>query len=275
MFTSQRRLNRTTRKKHNRRAREVKREVEWATSPVVSDFLQLGERWEAEETPFESSWDESKEPASTPLPASWLRNRTAFHKWQAEEDARIAEEMKPHRGFTRVVRQYKKGVNTVFRGVRNLIMRHKLTSGEQDFATAVVAAIDGAEGEAGDEFEDVQVTVRDVEVTRRKPRTGNHLWWVKYAILTRSEHPELQDTAAMRRTVHRYAMDLMKEDKVTRMDIARVIDLVVETAYVPMNTKVKAAKLRESKSVRERLWDVTNPYWSYWWGVGRRGRTAD
>jgi len=262
-------------KKDRKMEREAKKEVAWMLNPEVNDIRLLGERFDEPEEEFVSTWDISQEIDFTPLPASWIANRIRFNQWKEAEARRMEQSMSPNPTVRAVAKSYKKGVSKCFGAVRNFFLRHKLTQTEQTKADAIVEAHDNPEGELGDELEEHTVTVRDAEVVRRKPRHGNPLWWVKYAAVTRSEHPLLSDTPAMRRTVHRFALDLMKADKVTRTDAAKVIDMVVETCYVPTASNVEAAKFRESKIVRQRMWDVAAPYWSYWWGVRRRGQASD
>ncbi|QKN22672.1 hypothetical protein [Erysiphe necator associated tombus-like virus 5] len=264
---------RTTRRKHNRRAREAARETAWDEDEEVAELRLLGERWGEKEERFESAWNPDEEFGFSLLPESWLANRLAHKQWEREDVAKRAANSDP--SFPAITRAYKSGVNKCFRAVRNYFVRHKVPAAVHDKAKAIIAEIDAPEGEVGDELEEHKVVVNGKELARKKPRHGKPLWWVKYAVVTRSEHPMLTDTAAMRRTVHRFALDLMKADDVTRIDAAKVIYHVVEAVYMPSFGEVEVAQIKESKPVRQRLWDASAPYWAYWWGVKRRSSSAD
>lgn len=272
LFRGQRKVSKSTRNKHNRRAREARREIAWETNSEVADIRLLGERFEGEETEFVSRWNPEDDYGFTPLPESWLANRLRAKRAIEREEQEAADEVARVR---RATDKYKHGVDACFRTVRNWFLRHKISREENDFAAAVLEEMDNADGEPGDELVEEERMIRGTPVKRLKPRHRNDMWWVKYAVVTRSEHPLLTDSPAQRRTVHRYALDLMKADNVTRTDAARVIYKVVEAAYVPSSVEVEVAKFRESRPVRQRLWDATAPYWTYWWGVRRRAASAD
>nr|APG76354.1 hypothetical protein 1 [Hubei tombus-like virus 1] len=169
----------------------------------------------------------------------------------------------------KATRWYKKNIDVVYNAISNIICKHKVSVEMQFEAETIVATFNDPVEPEMEEVEDKRGGKRD------KVRTSNKNWWVVYAALTRAEHPSPSDTPAMRRTMHRYALELMKKDGVTRIDSARVIPLVVEMAYCPTEQEAIAAQLRESKAVRNSLWAAHAPYWSYWWGVKRRTMSAD
>lgn len=249
----------------------MRRQVAWETSSEVADMLLLGERLEGEETEFVSRWN-AGEPTFTLLPESWLQNRLRLQASIRRKEAREARQVER---FRRITGAYKHGVDTCFGAVRKFFLRHKVSESDNASAMAVLSEMDNPVGEPGDDLVEEELIVRETPVKRLRPRHRNDLWWVKYAVVTRSEHPLLTDTPAQRRTVHRYALDLMKADNVTRVDAARVIYRVVEAAYVPTSVEVEVAKFKETRPVRQRLWDASAPYWAYWWGVRRRAASAD
>lgn len=271
LFKLHKKQSKSVRSKNNRREREARRLLAWETSAEVADMRLIGERMAEEESEFISTCDLSSE-ISTPLPAAWLRNRLRFQEWQRRDEEESVREVERAKAFTAA---YKRGVNKCFGAVRRYFLRNKVSGADNATAAAVLDEVDNSVGEPGDDLVEEEVEVRGKKESRLRPRHRNDLWWVKYAVVTRSEHPLLTDTPAQRRTVHRYALDLMKADNVTRVDAARVIYKVVEAAYVPTSVEVEVARFKESRPVRQRLWDASAPYWSYWWGVRRRASGTD
>lgn len=108
------------------------------------------------------------------------------------------------------------------------------------------------------------------EVVRRKPRKDNSNWWMAYSVSARGKWGGHKDTNANRMSVRKFIYDEMREDRVTKLDIARVIEVAVEWVFVPSEGKVQANKLRNTVAVWERTKEARRPWWSYWWGVSHR-----
>lgn len=129
------------------------------------------------------------------------------------------------------------------------------------------------------EFDSVSELPRDTleairngegEVIRRKPRKGNAGWWMAYAVMARGKFHDPSNTVSMRRSIHKWIYEQMEADKVTKLDIARVVHRAVEWTYHADVSEVKAGMDRNSKAMVEREIDYTAPWWSYWFGVSRR-----
>lgn len=129
------------------------------------------------------------------------------------------------------------------------------------------------------EFDSVSELPRDTleavlngegEVIRRKPRKGNAGWWMAYAVMARGKFHDPSNTVAMRRSIHKWIYEQMEADRVTKLDIARVVHRAVEWTYHADVGEVKAGMDRNSRAMVEREIDYTAPWWSYWWGVSRR-----
>lgn len=108
------------------------------------------------------------------------------------------------------------------------------------------------------------------EVVRRKPRKSNANWWMAYAVMARGKFHNPSNTVSMRRSIHKWIYEQMESDKVTKLDIARVVHRAVEWTYHADISEIKAGMDRNSKPMVEREIDYTAPWWSYWWGVNRR-----
>lgn len=104
------------------------------------------------------------------------------------------------------------------------------------------------------------------KVVRRRPRQDNSIWWVPYAVVAQGKFFEPSNTVAMRRTIHKFIYDNMREDHVTTVDIARVIPLAVEWTYLPNAPDIKAAQYRASRVAYEREVEAAKNWWSVWWG---------
>lgn len=177
-----------------------------------------------------------------------------------------------HRG----VGLYKRGVDKIGTALYNWICKRRVPDAVKRRAEHLVAVADGSVEsvdtytEANEEPPKNTVPGDAVKRANKKPRRTNGDWWVEFALEVRTEHPYPSDTIEMRRTMHRFAVDLMKSRKVRMVDIARVVPLVVEMAYVPVEAEVLTRQLRESPAVRHRIWDSCATYWSWWFGVQPR-----
>lgn len=189
-------------------------------------------------------------------------------------DERDAEQGTP--AWHKSVGLYKRGVNKIGSALYNWICKRRVPDNVKRRAEHLVAVADGSAGpvdtytEASEELPKNLVPGDAVKRANKKPRRTNGDWWVEFALEVRAEHPYPSDTIEMRRTMHRFAVDLMKSRKVRMVDIARVVPLVVEMAYVPVEAEVLTRQLRESPAVRHRLWDACATYWSWWFGVQPR-----
>lgn len=175
------------------------------------------------------------------------------------------------------VAAYKRCVDKIGRGVYNLVCKRRVPNAVRRRAEHLVDVIDGVAEPAGDDYVEAAeeppkkvVPGAALRKANYRPRRTNGDWWVEFALEVRAENPQPSDTLEQRRTMHRHAVDLMKARGVRMADIARVIPLVVEMAYVPTEGEVLARQLRESPAVRNRLWDSCSTYWSWWFGVQPR-----
>lgn len=114
--------------------------------------------------------------------------------------------------------------------------------------------------------------VRNAEgkVVRRKPRRSNAGWWMAYSVAARGVWGRHADSNATRMSVRKYIHAEMREDRVTKLDIARVIDEAVEWVFVASEGEIKSHQLRNTRAVWERTKEARRPWWSYWWGVSHR-----
>lgn len=128
-----------------------------------------------------------------------------------------------------------------------------------------------------EEPRDMLEAVVDAEgkVVRRKPRASRPSWWMAYSVMARGKFPNPSNTVAMRRSIHKWIYEHMEADRVTKLDIARVVHRAVEWTYHADVSEVMARKDRNSKAMVEREIDYEAPWWSYWWGVGRRSAGDD
>lgn len=108
------------------------------------------------------------------------------------------------------------------------------------------------------------------KVVRRKPRRDNSGWWMAYSVAARGKWGRHSDTNATRMSVRKYIYDEMREDLVTKLDVARVIDEAVEWVFVPSEGEIKSHQVRNARAVWERTKEARRPWWSYWWGVSHR-----
>lgn len=113
------------------------------------------------------------------------------------------------------------------------------------------------------------------KVVRRKPRVGNRDWWMRYSVMARGKFPNPSKTVSMRRAIHKWIYEQMESDKVTKLDIARVVHRSVEWAYHADVSEVSARMDRNSRAMVERELEHEAPWWSYWWGVSRRSFSDD
>jgi len=129
----------------------------------------------------------------------------------------------------------------------------------------------------GEELSDVMDEEKDNEgvVKRRKPRKTNPFWWVRYSVMARGKFIDPSNTPAMRRSIHKWIYEHMEADRVTKLDIARVVYRATEWVYHADPNDIKTVKDRNSEAMVERELDFKAPWWSYWWGVSRRSVGTD
>jgi len=119
------------------------------------------------------------------------------------------------------------------------------------------------------------ITGAEGKVIRRKPRRSNANWWMRYSVMARGKFLDPSKTASQRRSIHKWIYEHMEADKVTKLDIARVIGRATEWVYHAEPSEVKAVMDRNSPAMVERERDHEAPWWSYWWGVSRRSVGKD
>lgn len=107
------------------------------------------------------------------------------------------------------------------------------------------------------------------ETIARKPRQDNSLWWAKYSLLAHAQHHSPTFTRANEMVVSSWIRKAMEEDKVRRLDIAKVLPLAVRTAFLPTESDVMAIKMDNAPAVRRRYKQRDMLYWSSWFGVRR------
>lgn len=147
-------------------------------------------------------------------------------------------------------------------------MRNSIGAVHQTQCREILHAYDHMEvEEPKDALGGTRVREIDGESRRtRKPRADNSHWWVLYAVAAREQHSNPSDTPAMRRCIHKWISEKMKEDGVTMRDRTRFLGRAVEWTYVPNIGDVESKKDKRSRAVNERKVDYNRPWWSYWWG---------
>lgn len=151
-------------------------------------------------------------------------------------------------------------------------MRNSITATHQVEVRELLEMYDNVPEHVEEPADDLQVTREETKdgrsvVTERKPRRDNGHWWVWYSIAAREQFSNPSDTPVMRRSIHKWISEKMKEDCVTMKDRARVLGRAVEWTYVPNIGDVEGKKDARSRAVVERKVDYNRPWWSYWWGA--------
>lgn len=148
-------------------------------------------------------------------------------------------------------------------------MRNSITATHQVECREILHAYDNMEvEEPKDALNALQARVVDGEQRKtRKPRRDNSSWWVLYAVAAREQFSNPTDNPVMRRSIHKWISEKMKEDGVTMRDRAQVLGRAVEWTYVPNVGDVLSQKDKKSRAVNERKVDYNRPWWSYWWGA--------
>lgn len=210
------------------------------------------------------------------LPAENIDVKKTFGKMLKKDGVVIGEEGPGTKFWRKGVVGYKKGIDKIGQTVYNWICKRRVPDAVKNRAQHLVDVYDGAAEPVDTYTETLEEAPKnkhpgsELKRANKKPRRTNGDWWVEYALRLRMEHPYPSDTVEQRRSMHRHAVDMMKAEKVRNVDIARVIALVVELAYVPTEGEVLAAEVRETPVVRHRLWDAGATYWSWWYGVKPR-----
>lgn len=107
-------------------------------------------------------------------------------------------------------------------------------------------------------------------VKARKPRHSNEHWWAGYSLLAHAQFHSPKFTRANEMVVSAWIRKTMEQDKVRRVDIARVLPLATRFAFVPTEADVMATKVDNAPATRRRYKKAETAYWTNWFGA-RRG----
>lgn len=135
-------------------------------------------------------------------------------------------------------------------------------------ARAIQRMFDSVDDDVSTRFEEIFDGAG--KLVRRKPRKSNANWWIAYSVMARGKFLDPSKTPSMRRSIHKWIYEHMEADRVTKLDIARVIARAVEWTYHAELNELKSVKDRNSEAMVERELEHEAHWWSYWWGVSRR-----
>lgn len=157
-------------------------------------------------------------------------------------------------------------------------MRNRIPATHQEEVRELLEMYDNVPEHVEEPADDLLVTREEEKdgrmvVKERKPRRDNGHWWLWYSIAAREQFSNPSDTPIMRRSIHKWISEKMKEDHVTMKDRSRVLGRAVEWTYVPNLGDLEGKKDKKSRAVEDRKVDYNRPWWTYWWGAPSTGPT--